>query len=288
MIKMTKAMAELEQCYAGIRGPAFFKGSTISQFVLNIDSSSYSKKLNGHRNFVPRELSELARYFELGTDGAELFQLDSAKEFRDELKRRCIGNYSTIPADKLNTELWKQASESQATLKFHDLEESPVTRSGFELLPSTEIYSSVCLSKGSNTRFSFEHPHRSDNPAWFLLLNIHLDSKTINILNPTHSGDKLLLQNNPAIFPTAARIKIHHDKHLGAHKLYALALSDRQISVVIAELERLRSQYHGQRSPEEIVTNTGQLTLDQDALRRIHKTLTSGDFECGVLDYIQV
>ena len=84
--------------------------------MLHIDAYSYSHKLNGRRNFVPRELNALARYFELGENGMDLFKVESAKQFREELKARGVGNYAANPATLLNAALWEMAENSKATL----------------------------------------------------------------------------------------------------------------------------------------------------------------------------
>ncbi len=288
MLTMKDAFRELETCYAGLRSHAFFQGSHIHEHVLNIDASSYSKKLNGHRKFVARELSALARYFDLGDNGMELFLVDSPERFREELITRGIGKYATAPAVRLNSRLWDMAVGSDAKLDFHRLEESPVTRGGFELLPTTEPDDFICLSKGTTTQFQFSYPVDSSTANWFLLMNYHIDTESINILNPTHEEDTLALKTSPVVFPSAARVKIHRDTHLGHHRLYGLSLNDPQISVVFGELARLRHMHHGQRSAESIAINTGQLTLDQDAVRRIHQMLENKALACAALDYTQV
>lgn len=285
-IEVRKALEILSEILAGEKTKRFFLQKSIARDGLQMEPSELSHKLGGRRKFTYADYVRLAEYFELGEKGHALFQAKDEDEFRERLRILGVGKYTSNSTRSLLQKLVTAANQSSATLKLIDCYSTLKNRSGLVSPENVVRKKGITLRIGDKVRLRFSFPSKEQNSLWFSLINIHIYSDRVRILNPIFKESEIQLHFSHLDFPESQGLEITDASMVGPHRLIAIAGTLDFHSTLLDETGRLLNLCNG--TDLWIDDNQFDGLLDKIAIENINRASQSGIVHCAILDYRQV
>ena len=245
---------------------------------------NFNRKLN--RPFTLVDHMKLIHYFELPDEAYKAFQAENDEAFITILRNLHVGIYRIDHAEVISSRLFRLSQQSDSRLTFIPKRHLSHYRGG-PVGPDNRVVRDdvTVILTGDAGCVEYACTTKSGHDGWFCLMNVHVASGSIRLINPIFKESVIPLKSGWLRYPESDTLNFENADQLGNHRMFAMIVEESLRDAILTQASRLLTLHNKSDSPDACNRFDGR--LDQKALKFLEQETVSGILDVAALPYRQ-